>query len=88
MPEKNVARIDVVKAVAGVSFTTLAAIGGTTGNPVVAGLSALPAAGLASYDIIGQQFARLKTRKEKTLEIHYRHGGNMMAAPGKTSVPR
>ncbi|MBV9229535.1 MAG: hypothetical protein JOZ18_09505, partial [Chloroflexi bacterium] len=69
MPNKKVAKIDIVKAVAGVSFATLAAVGGTTGNPVIAGLSAIPAAGLASYEAIGDQLSILKRQKEKPLEI-------------------
>jgi hypothetical protein len=69
MQNKKVAKIDIVKAVAGVSFATLAAVGSTTGNPVVAGLSAIPAAGLASYEAIGDQLSLLKRQKEKPLEI-------------------
>ena len=46
MSNKKVAKIDIVKVVAGVSFTTLAAIGGSSGHPLLAGLAAIPAAGL------------------------------------------
>ncbi len=70
MPKKKAAKIEFVKAAAGVSFVTLAAIGSTTGNPVLAGLSAIPAASLASYDAVRDQLGWFKTQKEKTLEIH------------------
>jgi len=69
MPNKKAAKIDIVKAVAGISFTTLAAIGGSTGNPLLAGLATVSAAGLASHNALGDQLARLKTRKENYLEI-------------------
>lgn len=69
MPKKKVAKITFVKAAAGVSFATLAAIGGATGNPVIAGLSAVPAAGLASYEAIRDQLGWLKAQEEKNLEI-------------------
>jgi len=69
MPNKKVARIDIVKAVAGVSFATLAAIGGSTGNPLIAALTTIPAAGLASYEAVGDQLAIFKGQKEKPLEI-------------------
>lgn len=66
---KNLAKLDMLKAIASVSLTTLAAIGGATGNPLVAGLSALPAASIASYDIIGSQFLKRKGSKEQFLEL-------------------
>jgi len=71
MPKKNVAKINIVKAIAGVSFTTLAAIGGATGNPLIAGISSLPSAGLASSEIIGDQLQIMKSKLqgEKYLEI-------------------
>jgi HEAT repeat protein/energy-coupling factor transporter ATP-binding protein EcfA2 len=69
MPNKKVAKIDIVKAVAGVSFTTLAAIGSSTGHPLLAGLAAVPAAGLAAHNALGDQLARLKSQKENYLEI-------------------
>jgi HEAT repeat protein len=69
MPKKKVAKIDIVKAVAGVTFATLAAVGGSTGNPLFAGLAAIPSAGLAAHIALGDQLGRLKTRKEKYLEI-------------------
>ncbi|MFL5654201.1 MAG: NACHT domain-containing protein [Ktedonobacteraceae bacterium] len=69
MSTKKVAKIDIVKATAGVTFATLAAIGGSTGNPLLAGLATIPAAGLTAHSALGDQFARLKTRKEHYLEI-------------------
>lgn len=69
MPNKKVARIDIIKAIAGVSFTTLTAIGGSTGHPLLAGLAALPAAGLAAHNTLGDRLAKLKSQKEKYLEI-------------------
>jgi HEAT repeat protein len=69
MPNKKVAKIDIVKAIAGVSLTTLAAIGGSTGHPLLAGLAALPAAGLAAHNTLGDRLAKFKSQKEKYLEI-------------------
>jgi hypothetical protein len=69
MPNKKVAKIDMVKAIAGVSFTTLAAIASSTGNPLLAGLAAIPAAGFASHHATIDQLGRLRTRKEQYLEI-------------------
>ena len=71
MPKRNkdLAKIDMVKAIAGVSFATLAAIGGASGNPMIAGLAALPAAGLSSYRLIDDQFNKLKSQNEKYLEL-------------------
>src|SRR5437868_13588037 len=69
MSNKKVAKIDIVKAVAGVSFTTLAAIGGSSGHPLLAGLAAIPAAGLAAHNTLGDRLAWLKSQKEKYLEI-------------------
>src|SRR6266446_3687062 len=69
MSNKKVAKIDIVKAIAKVSFSTLAAIGSSTGNPLLAGLAAIPAAGLVSHDILGDQLAKLTSQKENYLEI-------------------
>src|SRR6266704_898705 len=68
MPNKKVAKIDIVKAIAEVSLTTLAAIGSSSGYPLL-GLAAIPAAGLAAHNALGDQLARLKSQKENYLEI-------------------
>ena len=60
MPKKKVAKIDMIKATAGISFATLAAIGGATGNPLCAGLAAIPAAGLAAHSTLESQLPGLK----------------------------
>ena len=59
MAQKKEAILNLGKATAQISFTTLAAIGGATGNPVVAGLLALPTATLAALDTLWPQ---LQTR--------------------------
>jgi hypothetical protein len=69
MPNKKVAKIDFVKAIAGVSFATLAAIGSSTGNPLLAGLAAFPAAGLAAHNNLGNLLTKLKSQREHYLEI-------------------
>ncbi len=71
MPKKKIARIDIFKAIAGVSFATLAAVGGSTGHPLYAGISALPAAGFASLDALGEriEMIKLRGRKENYLEL-------------------
>ncbi len=69
MPNKKGAKFDIVKAIAGVSFTTLAAIGGSTGHPLLAGLAAIPAAGLTAHNTLNDRLAKLKSQKEKYLEI-------------------
>ena len=71
MSKKNAAKIDMIKAIAGVSFATLAAIGGATGNPLIAGLSVIPSAGLASSEAIGDQMQVIKSKlqKENYLEL-------------------
>jgi hypothetical protein len=69
MAKKKVAKIEFAKVAAGISFATLAAIGGATGNIAFAGLAAIPAASLASYETLRDQLGWFKTQKEKTLEI-------------------
>src|SRR5579859_6214830 len=69
MPNKKVARIDFVRAIAGVSFATLAAIGGSTGNPLLAGLAALPSAGLSAHNNLGSLLTRLKSQRKQYVEI-------------------
>lgn len=46
MPEKKAAIINISKALVGVSFVTLAAIGSASGSMVIAGLTAIPAAAM------------------------------------------
>src|SRR5437868_8388040 len=69
MSNKKVARIDFVRAIAGVSFATLAAIGSSTGNPLLAGLAAVPAAGLSAHNNLGNLLGKMKSQKEHYLEI-------------------
>jgi hypothetical protein len=69
MPNKKAAKIDIVKAFTGVTFTTLAAIGGASGHAWLAGLAAIPAAGLAAHNTLDDRLTLLKSRKEKYLEI-------------------
>ena len=65
MPEKKAAIINISKALAGVSFATLAAIGSASGSMVIAGLTAVPAAIMT----VGPALAKLKKKKEDTLEL-------------------
>lgn len=65
MPEKKSAIINIGKALAGVSFITLAAIGSASGSMVIAGLAAVPAAVMT----VGPALAKLKEKKEDTLEL-------------------
>jgi HEAT repeat protein len=69
MPNKKAAKIDIAKAIAGVSFATLTAIGGSSGHPLLAGIAAIPAAGLAAHNALSERRAKLKSQKEKYLEI-------------------
>src|SRR5437588_5585687 len=69
MPNKKVAKIDIVKAIAGVSFATLAAIGSSSGHPLLAGLAAIPAAGIAAHNTLGDWLARHKSQRERYLEV-------------------
>src|SRR6266581_3697830 len=65
MPSKKVvATFNITKALAGATLTTIAAIGGASGNPWMAGLAAFPAAGLASYDSIAAQIAALGSTEQ------------------------
>jgi hypothetical protein len=65
MPEKKSAVINIGKALAGVSFITLAAIGAASGSIAIAGLTAVPAAIMT----VGPALAKLKEKKEDTLEL-------------------
>src|SRR5207247_154865 len=65
VPEKKAAIINMSKAMMGVSFATLAAIGSASGSMLIAGLTAIPAAVLATEPIL----AKLKEKKEDTLEL-------------------
>ncbi len=62
--EKKSAIINIGKALAGVSFITLAAIGAASGSMAIAGLTAIPAAAMT----VGPALAKLKEKKEDTLE--------------------
>src|SRR5438067_2040874 len=57
--------VNISKLLAGVTFTTIAAIGGASSNPWMAGLATLPAAGLAAYDPIATQLSKLKSPESK-----------------------
>ncbi len=63
--EKKSAIINIGKALAGVSFITLAAIGAASGSMAIAGLTAIPAAAMT----VGPALAKLKEKKEDTLEL-------------------
>lgn len=65
MLEKKVAMINISKALIGVSFATLAAIGSASGGMLIAGLTACPAAVLTVEPIL----TKLKSRKEELLEL-------------------
>jgi TIR domain len=65
MPDRKAAIINVSKGLLNVSFVTLAAIGSATGNPAVAGISALPQA-LASS---GMLKSLLERKQEEHLEL-------------------
>src|SRR5438270_1953573 len=65
MPEKKSAIINIGKALAGVSFITLAAIGSASGSIVIAGLTAVPAAVMT----VAPALAKLREKKEDTLEL-------------------
>src|SRR6266566_8309443 len=72
MPGKKVVAVfNITKALAGATLTAVAAIGGASGNPWMAGLAAFPAAGLASYDSIAAQITALSSpdQKEVLLEL-------------------
>jgi hypothetical protein len=69
MSEEKVAVLNITKALMGVSFAVLAAIGSATGNIWIAGLTAVPAAGLTASDTIGSMLAKLKVKKEELLEL-------------------
>jgi hypothetical protein len=52
MSERNSATINIIKTLAGVPLTTLAAVGGASSNLLFAGLAALPLAVLVAYNTI------------------------------------
>jgi nucleoside phosphorylase len=68
MSERKSAVLNITKALAGASFTVLAAIGSASGNIWLAGLSALPAASFTASDTIGTQLKQL-ARKDELLEL-------------------
>lgn len=65
MPERKTAIINVSKGLLGVSLTTLAAVGGATGNIWLAGAAAVPAAVLS----VGLLGPLLDKKKEESLEL-------------------
>lgn len=65
MAERKKAIINVSKGLLGVSLTALAAVGGTTGNPWLAGAAAVPGAVLAS-GLLGPLLDR---KQEESLEL-------------------
>jgi hypothetical protein len=69
MEKKSRAVLNISKALMGVSFAALAAIGSASGNLLFAGLSALPAAGLATTETLGSLFTSSRTKKETLLEV-------------------
>jgi hypothetical protein len=71
MSEKYTATIDVTKALAGVPFGVLAAVGAASGNLLFAGLAALPSTVLAAYDTIknSRQARKIGSQEEHLLEI-------------------
>lgn len=69
MAEKKVATLNITKALMGVSFATLAAIGSASGNLLFAGLAAVPAAGMTAFDTLGPVFAKQKAKKDELLEL-------------------
>jgi len=69
MAEKKVATLNITKALMGVSFATLAAIGSASGNLLFAGLSAVPIAGMTAFDSLGSVFAKQKSRQDELLEL-------------------
>ncbi len=68
MPKKKVAIIQVGKALAKVSLTALAAVGGASGNLLFAGLSVLPLSVLDAYDALIKDESP-KTYEEEQLEL-------------------
>jgi hypothetical protein len=69
MSRRNVATIDIVKILGGVSFATLVAVGSASGNLLFAGLSALPAAILSASDTISTYIDKLQSNKQDMLEL-------------------
>ncbi len=71
MAAKDVATMDIVKALAGVPLTVFAVIGGASGNLLFAGLAALPPAVLVTYETIGKslQNGKFKMQEDKPLEF-------------------
>src|SRR5712691_6636760 len=69
MAEKKVAILNITKALMGVSFATLAAIGSAGGNLLFAGLSVVPVAGMTAFDTLGSVFAKQKSKQDEVLEL-------------------
>lgn len=71
MSEKKVATLNVWKALSGIPLAAFAAWGSATGNPWLAALLAVPAAGWATSDTIGDLLDKLRPqeRSEHLLEL-------------------
>lgn len=77
MSEKTTAVLNIGKALLGVSFTTLAAVGsaiaGMTGNfssaALWAGLTVLPGASLTAYDLIKSEVNKIQSQEKEKLEV-------------------
>lgn len=68
-PKTRSAVISISKALLGVSFTTLAALGGASGIGWVAAATAAPGAALNAADSLGPLLQKLKGKKEEFLEL-------------------
>jgi tetratricopeptide (TPR) repeat protein len=69
MPRKNTAILNVGKALMGISFTSLAAIGSASGNLLFAGLSALPLGILTASGTLVPLLHNSSTQQEEILEL-------------------
>jgi hypothetical protein len=67
--EKNTAVINISKALAGLSFAALAAVGAASGSIMFAGLAAIPAVALANTDSIGSLLSRSRQKQDELLEL-------------------
>jgi hypothetical protein len=68
-PETRSAVISISKALLGVSFVTLAALGGASGVGWIAAATAAPGAALNAADSLGPLLQKLREKKEDFLEI-------------------
>lgn len=67
MLNRRKATINITKAIAGISFASLAAIGSASNNMVFAGIAALPAAVLASSATLGSILSKFRSQQEKVV---------------------